>query len=86
MKIDIETDVNLLWREEAEFTEDIMTLEECQSICQKRDGCSNFVWHHGSAGEWSYRCITMTGYGYKLTNTTCASGSLTTDCDQDQGN
>ena len=81
IKIDIENGVNLLWGEEEDIKEDILSVEECQSICQNKDGCSYFVWH-----QLSYQCVTMTGYGYKTTNKTCVSGSLIHHCDQGQGN
>ena len=84
--IDIEPNVNYQERAGEESTEDIMTLEECQSICQNRDGCYNFVWHHGNAGYYSYQCITMTGYGTKYSNSDCVSGSISDNCVQKQGN
>ena len=85
-KIDIEPNVNFGQHNGPEFSEDIMTLEECQNICQNRDGCTNFVWHHGNAREWSYLCITMTGYGIKYSNSDSISGSISDSCVQSKGN
>ena len=77
--------VNFLSRMGEEITENIRTFEECQDICEKRDACTNFVWYHGNAGQWSYQCVTMTGSPEPVTDTYCVSGTIYDSCDQSPG-
>ena len=60
-----------------DWTSNVKTWEECSDLCQKRNDCKFWTWHHANAGSYAFWCSTMKDAGGKVANTDCVSGGRT---------
>ena len=51
------------------------TSAECIDLCEKTSGCRYWTWHHENAGQYSYRCVTMTQVNYRVADPSAVSGT-----------
>jgi len=69
-------DLNLGGRAGKKTYENVFGWAACSKLCSQRKGCQNWIWHRGTAGSYSYQCVTMTGYGSSWKDTNTVSGRV----------
>ena len=62
-------------REAAELTDGVQSWAACSDLCSRRRGCRYWTWHHENAGQYSFRCVTMTDVKFRVADTSAVSGS-----------
>ena len=62
-------------REAAELTDEVQSWQACSDLCSRREGCRYWTWHHEGAGEFSFRCVTMTDVRARVADPCAVSGS-----------
>ena len=66
--------VNTQNRTDPEWTKNVMNWVDCSKLCRERAVCQYWTWHKESAGNLAFKCVTMTGYGYKNMDKNTVSG------------
>ena len=62
-------------REAAELTDGVQNWQVCSDLCSRREGCRYWTWHHEGAGEFSFRCVTMTDVRARVADPSAVSGT-----------
>ena len=60
-----------------QLTDGVGSWQECSDLCQNRNDCKFWTWHHGNAGYYAYKCVTMKNAGNKTGDPNCVSGERT---------
>ena len=70
--------LNIYGRHGEEIHENVYGWADCSKLCSQRKGCTNWIWHRGTAGIYAYQCVTMTGseYGSEGEDTNTVSGMV----------
>ena len=70
-----DTGFNTREREAAQLTDGVSSWAACSDLCRRRRGCRYWTWHHENAGQYSYRCVTMTQVNYRVADPSAVSGT-----------
>ena len=62
-------------RKETELTEGVESWQACSDLCSRRRGCRYWTWHHKDAGQYSFRCVTMTDVSARVADSSAVSGT-----------
>jgi len=71
---------NTQTRKGAQVHDGIESWSDCSLKCNKRSNCRYWTWHHAQAGDYAYRCVTMTETELKVADTNAISGSSKCVC------
>ena len=61
----------------AELTKDVASWSACSDLCRARRGCRYWTWHKEEAGQFAFRCITMTDVNTRVSDNNAVSGTKT---------
>ena len=73
----VKVNVNTGGRTGEEWTEGVSSWSACRDLCRQRTECNHWTWHKENAGQWAFKCVTMTGYGSMYSNDKTVSGNRT---------
>ena len=62
-------------REAAELTDGVQSWAACSDLCSRRRGCRYWTWHKEEAGQFAFRCITMTDVNTRVSDNNAVSGT-----------
>ena len=71
----LNTLISLVDRKETELTEGVESWQACSDLCSRRRGCRYWTWHHEDAGQYSFRCVTMTDVSARVADSSAVSGT-----------
>merc|ERR1712215_207581 len=69
---------NTKTRSNAQRFTSVKSWSECSNRCATDTSCTYWTWHHENAGKYAFVCVTMTGYGFLVSDPNAVSG--TKDC------
>ena len=66
---------SLVARKETELTEGVESWQACSDLCSRRRGCRYWTWHKQEAGQYAFRCVTMTDVDTRVSDNNAVSGT-----------
>ena len=62
-------------RENAVITDGIASWSACSNLCRERSDCRYWTWHQEDAGQYAFRCVTMSDVNSRVPDSNAVSGT-----------